>query len=157
MNPLSCSVAPVTFSYGSEGTELEKILVNSSSLFLRGDSLTFHLWPLLLKLGCPGRSLDLVSDASEVSDCIILQLLNDLYWALLHPAPLSLALSLPPSSFPFLNQIFFKECGLSRSSRADLGCERFHAFLCLWQTLSLALCRSFQFSPLLLSHLLNSG
>lgn len=118
------------------------------------ETLIFYLWPLMLILSCLRKRLDLVLDASEESVYVSLHLSSHLTFALLFLASLSLAL-LTKHLYPLFSislcQIFFMECGSSRSERTNMGCQRFP-----WSVRYpfLALCRSFPFSPLLLSHLL---
>lgn len=136
-----------------------------ATLFPRGDSLIFHLWPLLLNPGSPRMSLDLVWDASEVAGCVVLHLSNHVPFGVV-----TSSISLPGIATNHLHPFFFfspffffkvklslKSVDYSEVQGQIQGVQGFRPFLRLRQTPSLALYRSFQFSPLLLSHLLKSG
>lgn len=106
-----------------------------ATLFLRGDSLIFHFWPLLLSPRSPRMTLNLVSDASEVAGYVALHLSNRVPFGIvissisLHGIVtnhLRSFFSSPPPIF-FKRKTLFKECRLPRSSRTNPGCLRFQA------------------------------
>lgn len=132
------------------------------TLFLREDSLIFHLGPLLPTSGAPEWTWTLFPMLLryQAMSLPISQTIST--WALFFLASPTLALS--PTTFILSFLFHFLKVKLSFQSVdclevwGQIWCiQGFWPCLSPWQTPSVALCRSFQLSPLLLSHLLKSG